>query len=168
MEHRHLNHQRFTLAAIDDVIARGKWQDWAALRQAALADPAVLERIRRVCAARLAGEREGPAPRMEEPSAGVREGPAPRMEEPSAGEREGPAPRVEEPSAGVREGPAPRMEKPSAGEREGPAPRMEEPSAGEREGLAPRIQEPYPQRHHFWMHWTQRHGQTDDADAPAS
>ena len=33
MEHRHLNHQRYTLAAIDDVIARGKWDDWAALRQ---------------------------------------------------------------------------------------------------------------------------------------
>ena len=108
MEHRHLNHQRFTLAAIDDVIARGKWQDWADLRQAALTNPAVLENIRRVCAARLAGEREGPAPRMEEPSAGVREGPAPRMEE------------------------------------------------------------PFPQRHHFWMHWTQRHAQTDDTDAPAS
>ena len=123
MEHRHLNHQRFTLAAIDDVIARGKWQDWADLRQAALANPTVLENIRRVCAARLAGVREGPAPRMEEPSAGVREGPAHRMEEPSAGERE---------------------------------------------GLAPRMKEPYPQRHHFWMHWTQRHAQTDDTDAPAS
>ena len=138
MEHRHLNHQRFTLAAIDDVIARGKWQDWADLRQAALANPTVLENIRRVCAARLAGVCEGPASLMEEPSAGVREGLAPRMEEPSAGVREGLAPRMEEPSAGVRE------------------------------GLAPRMQEPYPQRHHFWMHWTQRHAQTDDTDAPAS
>ena len=44
------------------------------------------------------GEREGLAPRMEEPSAGEREGLAPRMEEPSAGEREGLAPRMEEKS----------------------------------------------------------------------
>ena len=28
MQHRHLNHQRFTLAAIDDVIRRGRWDDW--------------------------------------------------------------------------------------------------------------------------------------------
>lgn len=53
MRHRHLNHERFTLAAIDDVIARGKWQDWAALRRAALDAPAVLERVRRICAARI-------------------------------------------------------------------------------------------------------------------
>ncbi|KJS76551.1 MAG: hypothetical protein Q7T22_09995 [Serpentinimonas sp.] len=26
--HRHLNHQRYTLAAIDDAIARGRWSDW--------------------------------------------------------------------------------------------------------------------------------------------
>lgn len=54
MEHRHLNHQRWTLAAIDDVIARGKWADWAALRRAALDEPAVTAKIQRVCAARLA------------------------------------------------------------------------------------------------------------------
>jgi len=34
MYHRHLTHQDFTLAAIDDLIARGKRQDWAELRQA--------------------------------------------------------------------------------------------------------------------------------------
>ena len=33
MQHRHLNHQRYTLAAIDDVIARGRWADWADLRR---------------------------------------------------------------------------------------------------------------------------------------
>jgi hypothetical protein len=33
MLHRHLAHQQFTLAAIDDVIARGKRQDWAELRR---------------------------------------------------------------------------------------------------------------------------------------
>lgn len=38
MYHRHLNHQKFTLAAIDDIIARGKRPDWAALRTAMLAD----------------------------------------------------------------------------------------------------------------------------------
>lgn len=36
MQHRHLNHQRFSLAAIDDIIARGKWADWVELRAAAL------------------------------------------------------------------------------------------------------------------------------------
>lgn len=50
MRHRHLNHERFTLAAIDDIIARGKWGDWADLRTAALEDPALLEKIQRVCA----------------------------------------------------------------------------------------------------------------------
>jgi hypothetical protein len=54
MRHRHLNHQNLTLAAIDDVIARGKRQDWAALRRAALADRAVLETILRVCQAHVA------------------------------------------------------------------------------------------------------------------
>lgn len=49
MQHRHLNHQEYTLAAIDDVIARGKRQDWAELRHAALAEPAVMEKIVRVC-----------------------------------------------------------------------------------------------------------------------
>ena len=51
MLHRHLNHQRFTLAAIDDVIARGRWQDWAALRRAALQDRLLLEKVRRICRA---------------------------------------------------------------------------------------------------------------------
>ena len=55
------------------------------------------ERVR-VVARQTAGEREGLAPRMQEPSAGEREGLAPRKKEPSAGEREGLAPRKEEPS----------------------------------------------------------------------
>ena len=37
MQHRHLTHEQYTLAAIDDIIARGKRRDWAELRQAALA-----------------------------------------------------------------------------------------------------------------------------------
>jgi hypothetical protein len=55
MRHRHLNHQRFTLAAIDDVISRGRWDDWADLRRAALADRSLLEKVERVCRAH-AGE----------------------------------------------------------------------------------------------------------------
>lgn len=54
MLHRHLNHQRFTLAAIDDVISRGRWSDWAELRAAALANPSLLYKVERVCRARTA------------------------------------------------------------------------------------------------------------------
>ena len=53
MLHRHLNHQDFTLAAIDDVIDRGRRQDWAELRRAALADRDVMEKVRRVCDAHV-------------------------------------------------------------------------------------------------------------------
>lgn len=53
MLHRHLNHQDFTLAAIDDVIDRGRRQDWADLRRAALRDRVVMEKIRRVCDAHV-------------------------------------------------------------------------------------------------------------------
>jgi hypothetical protein len=49
MLHRHLNHERFSLSAIDDVIARGKRGDWEDLREAVLVDPPLLESIRRVC-----------------------------------------------------------------------------------------------------------------------
>jgi hypothetical protein len=49
MLHRHLAHQRYTLAAIDDVIIRGRWKDWAELRRALLADPALGEKVERVC-----------------------------------------------------------------------------------------------------------------------
>jgi hypothetical protein len=52
--HRHLVHEMFTLAGIDDVIARGGQRDWAALRRAALEDPAVFEKVRRVCRAHVA------------------------------------------------------------------------------------------------------------------
>ncbi len=38
MVHRHLNHQELTLAAIDDVISRGKRRDWEGLRLAIMAD----------------------------------------------------------------------------------------------------------------------------------
>ncbi len=54
MLHRHLAHQQFTLAAIDDIISRGRRQDWAELRKAALADRTILEKILRVCRAHVA------------------------------------------------------------------------------------------------------------------
>ncbi|TVQ89347.1 MAG: hypothetical protein EA400_07575 [Chromatiaceae bacterium] len=54
MQHRHLNHERLTLAAIDDVIARGRWDEWAALRRAVPADPALLDKVEQVCRARVA------------------------------------------------------------------------------------------------------------------
>ena len=54
MLHRHLMHQRFTLAAIDDVILCGRWDDWAELRRAALADRELLDKVERVCRTRAA------------------------------------------------------------------------------------------------------------------
>ena len=54
MIHRHLNHEELTLAAIDDMISRGKRKDWEELRLAAFGNPVVLERIRRICRARVA------------------------------------------------------------------------------------------------------------------
>jgi hypothetical protein len=53
MLHRHLNHQRFTLAAIDDLISRGRRRDWAELRRVALSDRSVLEKVLRVCRAHV-------------------------------------------------------------------------------------------------------------------
>ncbi len=54
MRHRHLNHERLTLAAIDDIIARGRWNDWTELRRAVLTDPTALEKVRRICRAHIA------------------------------------------------------------------------------------------------------------------
>ena len=51
MIHRHLNHQEFTLAAIDDVISRGKRQDWSVLRLAVQNNLTLLEKVLRVCQA---------------------------------------------------------------------------------------------------------------------
>ncbi len=53
MQHRHLNHSEWTLAAVDDVIARGRIEDWKALRDAAAGQEGVRTRILRVCAERL-------------------------------------------------------------------------------------------------------------------
>ena len=48
MRHRHLNHELLTLAAIDDIIARGGRHDWVELRNA-VADPAIRQKTLRVC-----------------------------------------------------------------------------------------------------------------------
>lgn len=53
MLHRHLNHESFTLAAVDNVIARGKRRDWAELRRAALLDRSLAEKVLRVCRAHV-------------------------------------------------------------------------------------------------------------------
>lgn len=53
MLHRHLNHQGLTLAAIDDIIARGRRADWEQLRADLLDDPALGEKIRRICEPRV-------------------------------------------------------------------------------------------------------------------
>ena len=49
MRHRHLNHQQFTLAAIDDIISRGRWNDWVELRRATLEHPEIVQDIHRIC-----------------------------------------------------------------------------------------------------------------------
>jgi len=53
MIHRHLNHQELSLAAIDDVISRGKRKDWEDLRLAVLADRSLLEKVQQICRARV-------------------------------------------------------------------------------------------------------------------
>ena len=55
MDHRHLAHDDLSLPAVDDIIRRGGWRDWVALRRAAAGDPVVRERIERLC---LAAERD--------------------------------------------------------------------------------------------------------------
>jgi hypothetical protein len=39
MKHRHLTHETFTLAAIEDILARGRMPDWVPLITAIRADP---------------------------------------------------------------------------------------------------------------------------------
>jgi len=58
MEHRHLVESGWTLAAVDDVIARGRLEDWKRLREAAAAERRVREGILEVCAPRLADPTE--------------------------------------------------------------------------------------------------------------
>jgi hypothetical protein len=42
-----------SLAAIDDVISRGKRKDWEELRLAVLADRSLLEKVQQICRARI-------------------------------------------------------------------------------------------------------------------
>ena len=49
MNHRHLNHTLLTLAAIDDILLRGKYVDWVELLDAMERDPTIREKILRVC-----------------------------------------------------------------------------------------------------------------------
>jgi hypothetical protein len=53
MEHRHLNHQSFTLAAIDDIISNGQWDAWEKLRLALRRQAGIRDKILRVCNARV-------------------------------------------------------------------------------------------------------------------
>ena len=53
MKHRHLVEETFSLASIDDVIARGRRLDWSVLRKAMLADEGVKRRILSVCEIRV-------------------------------------------------------------------------------------------------------------------
>jgi len=56
MKHRHLNHSRFTLAAIDDVIDRGQRESWAFLLAAVDASPEIRSRVLRVCNAHVSDD----------------------------------------------------------------------------------------------------------------
>ncbi len=49
MNHRHLNHTDFTLAAIDDILLRGEYADWVELLDAMERDPTIREKILRIC-----------------------------------------------------------------------------------------------------------------------
>lgn len=52
MKHRHLNHERFTLAAIDDILERGTLADWLPLLRKVADEPngPAAERVQRVVA----------------------------------------------------------------------------------------------------------------------
>jgi hypothetical protein len=53
MRHRHLNDNRLTLAAIDDVIERGQRESWAFLFAAVDSSPEIRSRVLRVCEAHI-------------------------------------------------------------------------------------------------------------------
>jgi hypothetical protein len=54
MKHRHLNHEGFTLAAIEDILYRGAVPDWAPLVREITANPFgdVADKTLRICATR--------------------------------------------------------------------------------------------------------------------
>ena len=51
MQHRHLNHENLTSAAIDDIISRGRMMDWLPLIQEIKKDPFgdVAKRTLKIC-----------------------------------------------------------------------------------------------------------------------
>ena len=49
MKHRHIDTQDYILPAIDDIIIRGNRNDWVELRDAALADPSIKQKILDIC-----------------------------------------------------------------------------------------------------------------------
>jgi hypothetical protein len=49
MIHRHLVGETFSLASIDDIISRGKWNDWVELREKTVTDPPILDDIEHIC-----------------------------------------------------------------------------------------------------------------------
>jgi hypothetical protein len=51
--HRHLNHSDWTLASVDDVIARGRLHDWIQLRDAAAGQVEIRAYILRICQAHV-------------------------------------------------------------------------------------------------------------------
>jgi hypothetical protein len=57
MKHRHLTHEDFTLAAIEDILARGRMADWAPLIAAIRDDPygEIAEKTRALCERPLYG-----------------------------------------------------------------------------------------------------------------
>jgi len=57
MKHRHLNHEEFTVAAIEDILARGQAPDWAPLITIIRADPygEVAEKTATLCERPLFG-----------------------------------------------------------------------------------------------------------------
>jgi hypothetical protein len=57
MKHRHLIHEEFTVAAIEDILARGQAPDWVPLIDIIRADPygEVAEKIDKLCELPLFG-----------------------------------------------------------------------------------------------------------------
>jgi hypothetical protein len=51
VKHRHLTHQQFTTAAIEDILARGRMPDWQPLITAIRADPygEIAEKTLKLC-----------------------------------------------------------------------------------------------------------------------
>ena len=54
MLHRHLNHQEYTLAAIDSVLSRGRLGDWLGLARAMQRDAELPGKVQRICEAHIA------------------------------------------------------------------------------------------------------------------